>query len=258
MTIQPPQTEPQPPASNGQHDNGVRAGTDLAEPREVLPKTTSRARRAPDYRLRGLDLDAQGVALAPARPVRKGRRRRWLRLFIQWVVVLTLTATVAALLRNSVVRSYSVSSASMVPTLQAGTDILVVKSSRLAGPIGAGSIVVFRQPEGSSCKARGNSSHDLVSRVIGLPGQTIWSSRGRIYVNGAPLNEPGWYNPPYGELGRSSIARTTIPPRSYFVMGDNRKDSCDSRSFGPVPNSLLVGKAVATTAHNGHLFVHSI
>ena len=63
---------------------------------------------------------------------------------------------------------------------------------------------------------------DLVNRVIGLPGQTIWSTRGTIYVDGRRLNEPGWYYPPYGELGKTGIALTKIPPGSYFLMGDNR------------------------------------
>jgi signal peptidase I len=146
----------------------------------------------------------------------------------------------------------------MVPTLQAGTEILVVKSSRLTGAVKAGDIVVFHARQGFNCNSGGDDSRHLVKRVIGLPGQTIWSARGNIYVDGRRLREPGWYNPPFGELGPTKIARTKIPLGSYFVMGDNRTDSCDSRSFGPIPRSLLIGKVVATISRNGHPFVHSI
>jgi signal peptidase I len=227
---------------------------------EEQPRPTSRPRRAPDYRLRGLDLDAEVFAETAPRPVRKlhpSLRRRRRRLLIQWIFALMLTAMVVVLLRAYVVQPYSVSSTSMVPTLEAGTDVLVVKPSLLTGPIKAGNIIVFHNPDGFRCSS-GADAHDLMKRVIGLPGETIWSVSGSIYINGQRLNEPRWYNPPFGELGPTEIARTNIPSGSYFVMGDNRTDSCDSRSFGPIPKSLLVGRVVATIARDGHPFVHSI
>ena len=141
MTTHPPETQEQPPGSNGQHGDGGVTGAGLAEPRDERPITTPRPSPAPDYRLRGLALDdARTDAEVPAGPVRTAHRsrRRRRRLLVQWVVVLTLTATVAMLLRASVFGPYSVSSASMVPTLQAGTDVLVVKPSLLAGSIKAG------------------------------------------------------------------------------------------------------------------------
>ena len=146
----------------------------------------------------------------------------------------------------------------MVPTLSSGTDVLVVKPSFLRGAIKAGDILVFRAPAGSSCASAGANAHQIVKRVIGLPGQTIWSAHGSIYVDGRRLREPGWYNPPFGELGQRRIVRTAIPTGSYFVMGDNRTDTCDSRAFGPMPKSHLVGKVVATLSRNGHPFVHGI
>ncbi len=262
MTTFPPQTEePRPNGTNGHRENGESADTKVAVPRERRRTgAAARPRRAPDYRLRGLDLDAQALAEAPRRPARRAARtrRQRRRLFVQWIVVLALAATVAVGLRASVVRTYSVTSASMVPNLHARTDILVVKPSFLSGPIKAGSIIVFGQPAHSTCSLASNDSTHLVSRVIGLPGETIWSAKGSIYIDGRRLEEPGWYNPPFGELGRTGIARTTIPAGSYFVMGDNRMDACDSRAFGPIPRSLVVGKAVASITRNGHLFVHSI
>jgi signal peptidase I len=258
MTAQPPRTEEQPPLRLG---NDGDAGPPAPAVASRSGAARSRRGRATDYRLRGLDLDAPGVAEAPARPERKkhpSRRRRRRRMLVQLVVVLAVTALVAVLLRIFAVQPYSVSSASMVPTLAAGTDVLVVKTRALTGPVKAGDIVVLREPEGSGCSSGGSGSRDVVKRVIGLPGETIWSVRGRIYVNGQRLNEPGWYNPPFGEIGSTEIARTAIPQGSYFVMGDNRTDTCDSRSFGPIPKSLLVGRVVATVARDGHPFVHAI
>jgi signal peptidase I len=231
------------------------------EEHSPIVTTRSRTRRAPDYRLRGLDLDAPDIAEASTRAVRKkhpsrGRRRR--RLFVQWVAVLIVAAAVAVLLRATAFEPFAVRSTAMAPTLSSGTDVLVVKSSLLRGSIHAGDIIVFRAPAGANCTSVASDAHQLVKRVIGLPGQTIWSAKGVIYVNGRRLNEPGWYNPPFGELGQRRIFRTTIPAGSYFVMGDNRTDTCDSRSFGPMPKSLLVGKVVATISRNGHPFVHGL
>lgn len=233
MTIQSPQKEEQPPRSR------------------------SRSRRAPDYRLRGLDLEAHELVESAPHPVRKRQPRRRRRLLIRWAILLMVAATATLLLREYVVEPFSVRSASMVPTLPAGTDVLVVKSSLLTEPIKAGDIIVLHEPNGSRCSS-GGDSHDLVKRVIGEPGETIWSAGGSIYVNGRRLDEPGWYNPPSGELGGRRIPRTTIPAGNYFVMGDNRIGPCDSRSFGPIPKSLVVGRVVATIARDGHPFVHGI
>ena len=84
------------------------------------------------------------------------------------------------------------------------------------------------------------SIKDLVKRVIGLPGETISSSGGRVYIDGKPLSEP-WLPPGTVTTG---IASQKVPPNEYFVMGDNRSDSEDSRFFGPIPRSLIVGKVV--------------
>jgi signal peptidase I len=257
MTMQPPRTEDEPTPS-------ITANGGIASPgggTRAATATTARTTRAPDYRLRGLDLDAPVFTEAQPRPVRKkhpSNRRRRRRLLLQWAIVLVVIAAVAVLLRIFVVQPYSVSSSSMVPTLSPGTDVLVVKWSALTGSIKAGDVVVTHEPADATCTPGGGHAHEVVARVIGLPGETIWSVAGTIYVNGQRLNEPGWYNPPFGELGSADIVRTTIPQGSYFVMDDNRTDSCDSRSFGPVPRSLFIGEVVATIARHGHPVVHGI
>jgi signal peptidase I len=222
------------------------------------PAATTRSRQAPDYRLRGLDLGPQIVAEAPPRSVRKhpGRRRRRRRLIMATVLAI-VAASAGLFLRASVLEPFSVPSASMVPTLQVGDRILLAKSGFLSEGVKTGQIIVFRQPTAFSCSAVGGRSQDLVKRVIGLPGQTIWSVGPTIYVNGRIFKEPaGWYNPPFGQLGPAQIIPTRIPMGSYFVMGDNRTDTCDSRAFGPVSGSLIVGQVVATVLRHGHPHVH--
>jgi len=168
-----------------------------------------------------------------------------------------LVATLAAvLLRSLVVEPFSVPSASMVPTLKVGDRILVVKSSRLVGPIQSGDIVVFRHPKPLPCASGRDQFRDLVERVIGVPGETIWSDGNRIEVDGHQLNERGWYDSKYGQVGSTPIRRTKIPPGKYFVMADNRSYSCDSRAFGTVARTSIVGKVLAILMRDGHLYFH--
>jgi signal peptidase I len=170
--------------------------------------------------------------------------------------VLVVATLVAVLLRTAFVQPFSVPSAAMVPTLQAGDRILVVTSRLLTGPIKRGDIVVFRHPSRFGC---GPDSHDIqnvVKRVIGLPGETIWSVGNAIDVDGRILNEPGWYNATDGQVGPTPILRTTIPRGDYYVLGDNRTASCDSRSFGPIAGSSIVGKVVLIVTRNGHPYLH--
>jgi signal peptidase I len=132
-----------------------------------------------------------------------------------------------------------------------------VKPALLTGGIDAGDVIVFEQPDGARCMVGGDAEH-LVSRVIAVGGQTIWSEGRDIYVDGALLDEPDWHNPPFGAVGTTPIERTTVPPGSYFVLGDNRTDTCDSRAFGPVDDSLVEGRVMATIARDGHPYVHTI
>ncbi len=118
-----------------------------------------------------------------------------------------------------------------------GDRIVVSKLSVEFGTIHTGDILVFKAPRGvlSSC---GDSVADLVKRVIGLPGQTLTSKGNTIYVNGKPLAQPWTHNEPLGK----PITKITVPANHYFMMGDNEADSCDSRYWGTVPRSSIIGK----------------
>ena len=153
------------------------------------------------------------------------------------LIAVVVSVAIAILIRLFVFQSFYIPSGSMIPTLQIGDRIVVSKISFPIEGVQRGDIVVFRRPAADKVDP---SIEDLVKRVIGLPGETIWSSKGHVYINGKMLSEP--YLPP-GDL-TYHIKRQTIPKGDYFLMGDNRGDSYDSRFFGPVPGSLFIGKVV--------------
>jgi len=241
-------------AEVGSSTNGsgaVKARADQAQaPAAALPR---RSGGSPDYRLRGLQLGEPAEAEEKPREVPKNklRRRTRRRLAVKWALVAVIAVTVAVGLRVYVVEPFAVPSAAMAPTLQAGDRIILLKGP-LMGPIKAGDIVVFKQPYPYPCAKAGQPVEDLVKRVVGLPGQTVWSSRGAIYVDGKQRGERGWYDAKFGPVGKTSILPIKVPAGNYYVLGDNRPDSCDSRSFGTVPKWLVVGKVIAIVLRGDH------
>ena len=176
----------------------------------------------------------------------KGGGYRWV---IEWAVILMAVLLCTVLLRTYVVQSFYIPSPSMVPTLQVGDRIMVNKLSYDLHGVHRGDIVVFKRPP-----LEEQDFPDLVKRVIGLPGETISTRDGHVYINGKLLAEP-WLPPgPTSYTGAlpsdqhpqfNMPGPVTIPAGEYFVMGDNRTDSEDSRFFGPIPKALLVGRAMA-------------
>jgi signal peptidase I len=169
---------------------------------------------------------------------------RWI---IELVGVVVVAILVAVLLRTFVVATYSIPSGSMEPTLQVGDRIVVDKLSYHLHGVGRGDIVVFSTPPTENCA--GPPVADLVKRVIGLPGEIVSLDDGSVYINGRLLPEPflppdvrddtypGPSTDPYA-LHRAF----RVPPGDVYVMGDNRPESCDSRYWGPIRESTIVGK----------------
>ena len=197
------------------------------------------------------------VSTAPTRPDRRRRPRRHGPLLAKVAVLLAVAALAAWLLPAFVAQSFAVPGGAMSPTLQAGDRILVAKSGLLEAPIRTGQIVVFRPPQFLPCTVVGGDG-DLVLRVIALPGQTIWSIDNTIFVDGRPLRERGWYDPRFGQVGSRPIPSTTLAQNQYFVMGDNRSGACDSRVFGPISGSSIVGEGIAIVVRHGHVFLRKL
>jgi signal peptidase I len=168
------------------------------------------------------------------------RRNRWV---IEWLVVLGVALLLAVGVRTYVLQMFYIPSGSMLPTLQIGDRIVVDKLSYHLHAVQRGNIVVFRRPPLEDADYA-----DLVKRVIGLPGDTISAVNGRVYIDGKPLAEP-WLPTPMPMTYPSPVPYPfslnhpyTVPAGEYYVMGDNRTDSEDSRYFGPIPANLIVGK----------------
>ena len=112
-------------------------------------------------------------------------------------------------------------------------------------------IVVFHHPKND---LEPPLNEDLVKRIIGLPGETISSKGNTVYINGKPLAEPYL---PKGTILDPAIQTQKIPPGCYFMMGDYRNDSYDSRAWGPVPASTIVGQVFLVVWRDGHPVFHT-
>jgi signal peptidase I len=172
------------------------------------------------------------------------KRSRWL---VETLVIVAVAIVVAVLLRTFVVGTFSIPSGSMEPTLNINDRILVDKLAYHFHSVHTGDVVVFTTPKDEHCA--GAPVKDLVKRVIGLPGQTVSLSGGQVYINAKVLSEP-WLPAPVqhetvpgpGEAPYTLVKPFHIPAHDVFVMGDNRTESCDSRYWGPINESTIVGK----------------
>jgi signal peptidase I len=168
-------------------------------------------------------------------PSDAGRGHGNARRLTEWVVLVGLALLVALVLRTFVVQSFYIPSTSMAPTLKVGDRVLVNKLAYRFGDPRRGDIVVFEAPPGEDT----GNVHDLIKRVIGLPGETLEGKDGRVFVDGDPLAEP-WL--PEGVTSRD-FGPVDIPAERYWVLGDNRQDSRDSTFFKSIPRDSLVGEA---------------
>ncbi len=174
----------------------------------------------------------EAVVNSVARP----RRRR--STLIEWVIILVVALGVSLLMRAYVVQQFYIPSGSMEPTLPIGDRILVSKLSVTLGTIHRGDIVVFRAPAAALTDCT-DAVPIFIKRVIGLPGDHLTSRGNTIYVNGKVLDQTWTHYEPLG----TPIGNVTVPPNRYFLMGDNQSESCDSRTWGTVPRSSIIGKA---------------
>jgi signal peptidase I len=160
--------------------------------------------------------------------------RKVLNEIFQWVVAIVLAAAIVIPIRVYVLQPYKVYMTSMVPTFEPGDIVIGIKTTIVGDPIKRGDVVIV----GGSF-----SDGDLyIKRVIGLPGETISISNGIVYINGSPLQEPWLSSDDVGASGEMQPIK--LGPSQYFVMGDNRMASRDSRSFGPISKQDIKAKVV--------------
>ncbi len=146
-----------------------------------------------------------------------------------------LNAVNTALLRAYVVRTFSVTSASMRDTLRPGDHVLADRVTFRLREVRRGDLVVLRRPPGAR-----TPEEDLVKRVIGLPGERIAARDGTVSVDGRALLEP--YAGRDCAAARKNLPPVVIPSGHLYVLGDDRCGSLDSREFGPVDTRVVEGR----------------
>lgn len=187
-----------------------------------------------------------GSALPPIGRRGRGRARRTA---IALATVLVIVV-IAVGLRTFAVAAFVVPSGSMQPTLQSGDRIAVDK---LATTIHRGDIVVFHRAPGDPS----TQYPVLVKRVVGLPGETISWTGDRVMIDGKPIHQP-WLPKLTGACtqGPTTLQTVRIPAGRYFVMGDCRGLSYDSRAWGTVPAGDIIGKVSAVIWRHDHPWMH--
>ena len=160
-----------------------------------------------------------------------------LRGILEWVLIIGIGVAAVVGIQAFVFKTFFIPSGSMQPTLQPGQRVVV---SKIDHNYTRGNIVVFATPPGEAKACGPGGGNQLIKRIIGLPGETISSVGNKVLIDGQPIPEP-WFPPT--ALG-TAVKTTNIPKGEYYVMGDNREHSCDSRYWGPITKQSIIGKVV--------------
>lgn len=184
---------------------------------------------------------------------------------VELVGIVVVALVLAYVIQLFVVKTYKIPSESMVPTLDVGQRVLVNRIGMNFGDPSIGDIVVFHPPAGADaqparCGAPGEgngsskpcavptperSGQTFIKRVVATGGDTISIRDGHVILNGRVQREP-FVNPCDNGFGCNFPTTITVPEGSFYMMGDNRGASDDSRYWGPVPKKWLIGTAFAT------------
>ncbi|MDO4281531.1 MAG: signal peptidase I [Peptococcaceae bacterium] len=179
---------------------------------------------------------SQNIEEWKVKPLSEKETGRVMGVFKDYILPVVIALAIVIVLRMFVLGMYYVPSGSMIPTLQINDKVVVTKLSYKMHEPERGDVVVFKYPPNEE---QGLPEKDYVKRLIGLPGEKLEIKNNTVYINDMPVEEP-YVNsntnmPDYGPI--------TIPEGEYFMMGDNRNDSSDSRVWGFVPEEYLIGKA---------------
>jgi signal peptidase I len=179
---------------------------------------------------------------------------------VELVTIVAVALGLALGIQAVLVKPFRIPSESMVPTLEVGQRVLVDRVSFRFSDPDRGDIVVFKPPEGAdagSCGIRpregepcpkGTDEHsdtNFIKRVVGVPGDHLKVIEGSVYINGKRQKDSFAHLD--AECGTCNLPKEiTIPKGEYYMMGDNRGESADSREWGPVPKKWIIGKAFMT------------
>jgi signal peptidase I len=179
---------------------------------------------------------------------------------IELVTIVAIALGLALGIQAFLVKPFRIPSGSMEPTLDIGQRVLVDRVTKHFSSFHRGDIVVFKPPKGADTDDCGvnhpatepcprptpqKSDTNFIKRIVGVPGDRLKVLAGRVYIDGKPLKEP--YIRPDAACDLCNEPQAiTIPPGSFFMMGDNRGQSADSREWGPVPKNWIIGKAFFT------------
>jgi signal peptidase I len=179
-------------------------------------------------------------AVVTAPPARRRQRSSAL----SWFFTIAIAVLVAIVVRTFLFQMFWIPSVSMAPTLEKGDRVIVAKIGDVSSP-SRGDVIVFSRPPDLP-----TGEDHLIKRVIGLPGDRVAFVDGDVYINEQQLPEP--YLPPGTETlqlkdpGCEIQAPCVVGPHQYWMMGDNRDESADSRRFGPIESDTIVGRAFVT------------
>lgn len=185
--------------------------------------------------------------------------------FLELVVIVVVALGLALGIQQFLVKPFRIPSESMVPTLQVGQRVLVDRVSPRFSDPERGDIIVFKPPHGAdddvdqagACGAQKDprepcprptqkrSDTNFIKRVVGMPGDRLKVIAGRVYIDGKRQKEP-FISPDEACETCNLPKEITIPPGHFFMMGDNRGNSTDSRVWGPVPKKWVIGGAFFT------------
>lgn len=149
-------------------------------------------------------------------------KNRILKEIVSWLIVFAAAFLLAIIINKFVILNEEIPSGSMETTIMTGDKVLTFRLAYLFGKPERGDIVVFPFPD--------DESVDYIKRIIGLPGETVVIKDGEVFINQSeePLEEP-YVKEPWDEEGDADHYTFVVPENSYFMMGDNRRDSLDSR-----------------------------
>jgi len=185
---------------------------------------------------------------------------------LEFVLIVVVALGLALGIQAFLVKPFRIPSGSMEPTLDVGQRVLVSRVNYHVSDPDRGDVVVFKPPVGADdnrnecgvpnfeppargqpCPrpTRGRSDQNFIKRIVGLPGDRLKVIAGRVYIDGKQLKEP--YIEPDDACDICNLPEEiTVPPDHFFMMGDNRGASADSRFWGPVPEDQLIGQAFFT------------